>query len=107
MRLINEHLLKNADPKCYNGCGSKGFGWMVPDRWFFVDFEIACNIHDIMYNKVKTGEFCKEYADSVFYENLQIINKEKSPTWLGRQIRKPIIYAYYLAVVKFGKNFVK
>jgi len=55
-----------------------------------------------LYNK-KTAI---KYANETFYQNLKIINKEKSPTRFGYYMRKPIIWAYYKAVTKFGRYFV-
>ncbi len=136
MRLIDEKIILLTPKSEQNGCGPKGFGWLVPDQLGLVNIELAGKIHDShfhwiaryagakRYKKTIIGSYLFQeglfnftrsltagtslkYANKVFYDNLKTINKEKSKTWLGRQIRKPIIYAYYLAVVKFGKNFVK
>jgi len=137
MRLIDEKILL-ITPKCeLNGCGPKKFGWMVPDRWWLVDFEMACSIHDAHYYWIKRNYkasgnsselekisarfesvdmydalMCllfdqRKYADEVFYHNLVLLNKEKSPSWIGMQARKPIIWTYYKAVRAFGHNFLK
>jgi len=136
MRLIDEEILEITPEEHMNGAGPKGFGWLVPDQLGLVNIEKAANIHDAhfywitryygakKYKKTIIGSYlfqeglysftksltagnALKYANKSFYENLKTINKEKSKTWLGRQFRKPIIWAYYQAVVKFGKHFVK
>ena len=49
----------------------------------------------------------KSYADTIFLENMRTINKNCSPTWVGKQIRNVVIYEYYLAVRFFGDNFLR
>ena len=136
MRLIDEKIILLTPKSEQNGCGPKGFGWLVPDQLGLVNIELAGKIHDShfhwidrykgakRYKKTIIGSYlfqeglysftksltagnALKYANKSFYENLKTINKEKSKTWIGRQFRKPIIWAYYQAVVKFGKHFVK
>ena len=103
MKLLYEHLLDIVPKKCQNGCGPKGFGWLIPDRIFLVDFEKACNIHDCCYSLPK--KFTKKHADEIFYKNLKTINKTKSPTKIGYLARKPIIWMYYKSVSMFGGKY--
>lgn len=162
MKLIDEDIIKYV-PKCQiNGLGPKNFGNLVKDRWGFVNFEKAGNVHDAMYwliskygnetdklFRYRICEKCKKiikislkmsmtqiicsncgipstgnanleeqfwlklnykdlaikYANETFYQNLKIINKEKSPTRFGYYMRKPVLWAYYRAVTIFGGQF--
>ena len=103
MKLLHQDLLELDGYEC-NGCGPKGYGWLIPDRLFLIDFNKACNIHDVMYQMLNI--FTKDYSDDVFYKNLKRINKKKSKTKTGYYLRKPILKLYYLAVKKFGKYYV-
>lgn len=133
MNLIDENLTQIV-PECeQNGAGPKGWGWLIPDNIGLVDIEKAANIHDCHYwflehyypmnlGKTELGwintrnhdfvdalrykKTAIKYANETFYKNLKIINKENSPTRLGYYLRKPIIWAYYKAVTKFGRYFV-
>jgi len=117
LKLIDEKILQFVPSSATNGAGPKGFGWLVPDQLGMVNIEKAANIHDAHYyvlSRYKSAAIfnvasiaSREGADKIFYKNLKIINKEMSPTWLGYQMRKPIIWAYYQAVKRFGKNFIK
>lgn len=97
-----------------NGCGPKGFGWLVPD-WWGISFEEACNIHDSAYYYygaiLKTLEYSekirlegKSHADKTMLYNMMLINEHESPTTLGKWLRKPIIYLYYIGVKYFGEK---
>jgi len=116
LKLIDEKILEITPSNVTNGAGPKGFGWLVPDQLGMVNIEKAANIHDAHYYFLSLYKSAaifnvascssRQSADKIFYRNLKIINKEKSPTRLGYYMRKPIIWAYYQAVVKFGKHFV-
>ena len=130
MKLIDESILKIVPKSELNGLGSKGLGWLVRDRWGGVDFSKAGNIHDghywcikeqgpnvwDLYNKLnsKNWEFNRElghpgevhYANKVFYQNLNIINDHDSKTVIGKYMRKPILFLYYMGVKIFGRFFV-
>ena len=133
MKLIDENLTQIV-PVCeQNGAGPKGYGWLIPDKLGLVDVYKAGSVHDCHYYLIskcwpmKLGRHCigeiqtqnyeffkalsskktaLKYANETFYKNLKIINKEKSPTRFGYMMRKPIIWAYYKAVTKFGRYFV-
>jgi hypothetical protein len=136
LNLIDENLTQIVPECEQNGAGPKGFGFLVPDKLGLVNIEKAANIHDCHFYLIKrfytrpypvvllglrrilsknNEEFFKslsskksaiKYANEAFYKNLKIINKEKSPTRFGYYLRKPIIWAYYKAVTKFGRYFV-
>ena len=134
MKLIDENLMKLVPKDAMNSAGPKGWGFLVPDQLGLVNIEKACNVHDShfflisqiyptkditttnleiirkfypeFWNALRTKKTAIAYANKVFYKNLKIINKEKSPTRFGYMMRKPIIWAYYKAVTKFGRYFV-
>ena len=133
MKLLDENLTEIV-PECeQNGAGPKGFGFLVPDKLGLVDVYKAGSVHDCHYHIIKnvfplpikfkklkyierdnnkfwialeSKESAIKYANEAFYKNLKIINKSKSPTRLGYIMRKPIIWAYYKAVTKFGRYFL-
>lgn len=114
MYLRYSFLLQITPKSEMNGAGQKGFGWLVPDQLGFVNIEKAANIHDACYywiKRHKEGGLCspfpydRAHADKLFYENMKIINKAMSPTKIGYYARKPIIWAYYQAVKKFGAKY--
>ena len=107
-----EFLISVTPKHEMNGAGQKGFGWLVPDRLGMVNIEKAANIHDACYYWLSKGDqsvfpYDREFADKIFYENMQIINEEMSPTRIGYLMRKPIIWTYYQAVKRFGGKYVK
>lgn len=134
MKLIDENLIDIVPKFEQNGAGPKGFGFLVPDKLGLVNIEKAANIHDChyylisrfwpmqhtmpwqtedvqLYNKefwgsLVTKKTAIKYANETFYQNLKIINKEKSPTRFGYYMRKPFIWMYYKAVTVFGGWFV-
>ena len=84
-----------------NGCGAKGFGWMVPDSMWLLDISEACDIHDFMY-AVGVDESDREEADRVFLNNLlRIIEANTRYNWL-KLLRKRRAAKYYHAVRCFG-----
>jgi hypothetical protein len=134
MKLIDENILRLVPMAELNGCGPKGFGGWVRDTWGKVSFQKVGSIHDShffliseiypaktiatikleiirkfypeFWNALRTKKTAIAYANKVFYKNLKIINKEKSPTRFGYICRKPVIWLYYRAVVNFGRYFV-
>ena len=93
-----------------NGCGPKGFGWLVPD-WIGVDLEEACNIHDVHYGfygskdiDIDKKMLMKKTIDKRFLKNMLKINDRESITKLGKYCRIPLIYMYYGSVKFFGKK---
>jgi hypothetical protein len=136
MSLKDEHILYITPRTECNGCGPKGFGWLVKDR-VLINMSPACNIHDCEYywvrkfmdKKITDKKIMfyfeifkkaglqqifrdlfykkKEYADTVFLENLLSINDISHRTSpFKRKIGKTIVYIYYYAVKNFGKNFL-
>jgi hypothetical protein len=87
--------------KLCNGCGSKGFGWTVPDKIYGLCITEACNIHDFMYNTGKTAED-KAVADMTFLNNMLRIIEACTTNQLLKWIRGSRAYGYYLAVKIFG-----
>jgi len=111
MKLIDEEILKIVPKSELNGCGSKGLGWLVRDRWGGVDFSKAGDIHDATYFLISEYNYPDSKkriikANETFYKNLCIINKEKSKSKLGYFLRKPILFSYYMSVKTFGRWFV-
>jgi len=112
-----------------NGLGSKGLGWMVRDRWGGVDFSRAGNVHDghywcikkfrphVLHHRLLNQIYMDvrkfylalgsrnelQYANKVFYQNLNIINNHESKTVVGKYMRKPILFLYYMGVKIFGR----
>lgn len=85
-----------------NGCGTEGIvGLLVPDHLFFLSIEIACAIHDFMYELGET-QADKEIADRVFLNNMLRIIKTAGGLKFIQKIRVHLAYVYYDAVVKFG-----
>lgn len=82
-----------------NGCGSGWSVYLVPDRWFGLDFTMPCAIHDEMYTLGKTHED-KVIADRVFYNNMLRVVEER-PRCL-QPFGRILARRYYNAVVKFG-----
>jgi len=87
--------------KITNGCGPKGWGWLVPDTIYGVDISAACCIHDYFY-LIGVSFADKKKADRIFLNNLiRIINyntRSKFMRWLRlRRAEK-----YYYAVKYFG-----
>ena len=87
-----------------NGCGSKD-GLKVPDTFWGLNIEEACNIHDYMYNIGKT-HYDKLFADAMFRLNLTVIidAKETFKDKLFSILRHYRAGTYYIAVAKYGNS---
>lgn len=85
-----------------NGCGAKN-GLKVPDTFWGLNIEEACNIHDYMYNIGKT-HYDKLFADAMFRLNLTVIidAKETFKDKLFSILRHYRAGTYYIAVAKYG-----
>ena len=85
-----------------NGCGAKD-GLKVPDTFWGLNIEEACNIHDYMYNTGKT-HYDKLFADAMFRLNLTVIidAKETFKEKLLSVLRHYRAGTYYIAVAKYG-----
>ena len=85
-----------------NGCGAKN-GLKVPDTFWGLNIEEACNIHDYMYNIGKT-HYDKLFADAMFRLNLTVIidAKETFKDKLISVLRHYRAGTYYIAVAKYG-----
>ena len=124
MKLIGSSLISETPKSEINGCGGKGYGWLIPDRLFLVDFSKACNIHDCYYywiKQIKAGctylpgevrwlanvpaEKARCIADKIFLENMELINRIKSSNSIGYYARMPLIKLYYYSVRKYGKGY--
>jgi len=128
MDLVDRCILEITPNIETNGCGPKGYGWLVPDNFGTVSFTQAANIHDAQYSWIirireDGGEFLllhnkrlfeslengKDYSDKIFRKNMMLTNKLRSRNQITRLMRIPIIDLYYRAVVMFGepmKDFV-
>jgi hypothetical protein len=84
-----------------NGCGTKGFTWLVPDSMYGLDISEACNIHDFMY-VVGVDEEDRAEADRVFKNNLFRIIEAKSKWAIIKILRRRRAVTYYQAVRMFG-----
>lgn len=118
-KLLDEDITKITPKSEMNGAGPKGWGWLIPDQLGLVNIARSANIHDAQYywirklnskdpnkiphDKLKYITRGKSYADKIFYKNLKILNKHKSPTFIGFLLRKPILFLYYISVRLFGK----
>lgn len=96
MKAPKEYYKLTPDQKAdlLNGCGPKGWGWIVPDRFILigVNFHEACQVHDFFY---QTG-LPKIEADNVFLENMQ---EASESAYTGcRWIAYRFAFLYYLAV---------
>jgi hypothetical protein len=127
MKLLHEAILSITPKSEMNGCGPKGFGWLVPDKYGRVDFTKAGDIHDACYYWIEMIEKFKgkplrdidsilhqnlvvlgrKYADEVFEKNLRILNKTKSKSKILGYLRVPIIKLYYQTVRGFGGLFLR
>ena len=85
-----------------NGCGAKD-GLKVPDTFWGLNMEEACNIHDYMYSTGKT-HYDKLFADAMFRLNLTVIidAKETFKDKLLSVLRHYRAGTYYIAVAKYG-----
>jgi hypothetical protein len=82
-----------------NGCGSKGFGWLISDRIWWLNINEACRIHDFMYGSgVKEAD--REEADRVFLNNMTRLISDG--VCFLRPLRRIRARQYYLAVRFFG-----
>ena len=110
--LKGEFFLMGVPDEQINGCGSKGFGRFVRDKWGSVDFRKAGQIHDSEYywlakkNNPAVRNALRKAADDRFLYNMEILNDKYSKTTFGRYARLPVIYSYYAAVRLFGGFFV-
>jgi len=82
-----------------NGCGAGWSAYIIPDRWFGLDFTMACHLHDCAYQLGKTNED-KIIADRVFYNNMlrAVKARPKYLQFIGRRLA----LRYYQAVDEFG-----
>ena len=87
--------------KLCNGCGSRGFGWTIPDTIYGLCITEACNIHDFMYNVGRTEED-KMIADRTFLNNMLRIIEAGTNNSLLKWLRGRRAHGYYLAVKMFG-----
>ncbi len=87
-----------------NGCGSKGFGFLVPDKIFGMSITPACDIHDWMC-LVYNDEAGFKLSTQVFFDNMQRINHAKSQCRFLERLRASRIKLYYRAVKDFGRLF--
>jgi hypothetical protein len=81
-----------------NGCGPKGWGWIVPDRFRLigVSFRLACDIHDYCYY----SGVSKDIADKMFLENMLTLSQS---AYFGcKPIAEHFAFIYYLAVKNGG-----
>ena len=87
-----------------NGCGAKD-GLKVPDTFWGLNMEEACNIHDYMYSTGKT-HYDKLFADAMFRLNLTVIidAKETFKDKLLSIFRHYRAGTYYIAVAKYGNS---
>lgn len=87
-----------------NGCGAKN-GLKVPDTFWGLNIEEACNIHDYMYSTGKTA-YDKLFADAMFRLNLTVIidAKETFKDKLFSILRHYRAGTYYIAVAKYGND---
>jgi len=93
-------VASNSDrKKVCNGCGSKGFGWLVPNTIWGLSIKDCCDIHDWMYEEGFDIE-AKEKADRTFINNMLRKIKDASK-WL-RWLRRKRAMKYYGVVVNFG-----
>lgn len=121
MDLIDRCILEITPDLEVNGCGPKGYGWLVPDNFGCVSFTQAANIHDAHYywiRRISTSDSTllfehnktlhknlqngKKYSDKVFHKNMLLTNKLRSRNQITRLLRLPTIYLYYGVVVLFG-----
>lgn len=87
-----------------NGCGAKD-GLKVPDTFWGLNMEEACNIHDYMYSIGKT-HYDKLFADAMFRLNLTVMidAKETFKDKLLSVLRHYRAGTYYIAVAKYGNS---
>jgi hypothetical protein len=105
MKLFAPELYKALTPDgkadICNGCGAKGFGWLVPDTMWGLCVTAACDIHDFMYAVGET-EADREEADRVLLNNLvRIINLESKWQTI-RMFRLFRALIYFVMVRMFG-----
>jgi hypothetical protein len=104
MKLINppgyESLTDAQIADVSNGCGPKGWGQWVPDRFRLIgiNFKPACDRHDFDY-EIGTP---KKEADNRFLDNMTIIANEAP--WPCKQVAHVLAFSYYLAVKNGGKG---
>lgn len=81
-----------------NGCGPKGWGWLVPDKFRImgIDFSPACDIHDFCY----TVGIPKKVSDNLFLENTTVLSKIAHFGF--KHIAERLAFLYYLAVKNGG-----
>ena len=97
-------LTADAVLEISNGCGGKGVGALVPNKFITLNVRPACDIHDYMYH-VGEGDKGKLDADEVFLYNLVRICDERyiesKRRWLYK-IRLWMCRKYYNVVKDFG-----
>jgi len=98
-----------------NGCGPKGYGWIVPDSTVITQckFTKACNIHDVCYSRCAEGgdlhglptctneaerQVRKKKCDKDFFENISYFNSDRRVCRLYGKV-------YASAVSKGGGGF--
>lgn len=94
--------LESAAYLASTGCGT---GWndkLVPDNLIGLDISECCKIHDYMYTVGRTSKD-RNKADRLFYKNMKAIVMNDSDLIL-RATRLAMAWAYYIAVVEFGKS---
>lgn len=81
-----------------NGCGPKGWGWVVPDKFRIIglDLEPACQIHDFCYHM----GYPKKESDNMFLDN-NLYCASKAP-WIFRPVAEHIAFVFYLSVKNLG-----
>ena len=82
-----------------NGCGAGSTAWLIPNKWFGLDFTIPCGIHDEMYALGKTQED-KIIADRVFYNNM--LRAVEARPWYLQPLGRRLALRYFQAVDQFG-----
>jgi hypothetical protein len=125
VKLLHEDVLSITPKKELNGCGPKGYGWLVPDNYGRVDFTRAGNIHDACYYWLeRLGKFQgkplrevdellwkklltegRSYADEVFRLNMRELNRRGTTSTTLGYLRVPVIELYYHSVKRFGGFF--
>ena len=84
-----------------NGCGPKGLGWLVPDKFWGLDVQLACDIHDWMCSESRDDNE-RRAADEAFLNNLLYLIETRSCCTLLRWLRSYRAMTYYNAVREGG-----
>jgi hypothetical protein len=92
---------KEAKEKTCNGCGAKN-GIKVPSRFFGLSIEVACDIHDWMFEEGLTwADFL--FANAMFLLNLTILIIVGS-NWFTMLPRLWLATKYFIAVALKGEK---